>query len=126
MPPSRVDRVRDARAAPMAVGAARRWVTAEWCFWGQLHGGRPHALWRMRAIGGMESEPTKTQLYERTSILRRATRAVLGDSRTVGGACRGICAGRVDVPCRLAVCLDECASSCRGRYGSARAPHYVC
>ena len=68
---------------------------------GQLHGGRPHVLWRMRATGGMESEPTKTQLYERTSILRRATRVVLGDSRTVGGACRGICAGRVDVPCRL-------------------------
>ena len=27
--------------------------------WGQLHGGRPHVLWRMRATGGMESEPTK-------------------------------------------------------------------
>ena len=26
---------------------------------GQLHGGRPHVLWRMRATGGMESEPTK-------------------------------------------------------------------
>ena len=104
-------RAREARMAPMAVGAARRWVTGEWCFRGRLHGGRPHARWRRHARG-MGSEPTKTSAVRVNIHLTTSHEGRASEARTVGGArgrctaAPGICAGRVDVP-RLFASLWE-------------------